>query len=282
LSPISDDFRRIIDPQKGDVIFGLATFLESFDIRTAYPLLLFMLDANMSQGEWNQVSALLESYLLRRAVLGWSTKAYNRIFLNIVKTLRKSAPTAANLRTALSDLTGESSGWPTDAEFLAGWGSRDAYHDLTNAKLVHILRRISNDFLTNKNERITIDCPLSVEHVLPQNWIEHWPLQTGEKGLSDEELLLGASADEARAIATLSRNATLQTIGNLTILTQELNSSVSNSAWLSKKPELLRFSLLPINQQLHKFEFWNEETIVQRGRELFERAIEIWPAPSVS
>jgi hypothetical protein len=279
LSRQGDDFRRIIEPRQDDVIFGLATFLESFDIRTAYPLLLFLLDAKVSEGEWKEISIVLESYLLRRAVLCWSTKAYNRIFLNIARSLRKAGATSENLRKALSELTGESSAWPRDEQFLAKWQSRPAYEDLNNAKLVHILRRVSDAYLTNKNERLQIDCPLTVEHILPQNWIKYWPLPSGEAGLALDELN-DAEPDDPRAAATKRRDAALQTIGNLTILTQALNSSVSNSAWLTKKPDLLEASLLPINQQLHGYERWNEEAIEMRGKELFQKAVGVWPAPN--
>ena len=37
-----DHFRRILEPKKADVIYPLVTFLESFDIRTAYPFLLHL------------------------------------------------------------------------------------------------------------------------------------------------------------------------------------------------------------------------------------------------
>ncbi len=279
LSKQGSDFRRIIEPQKDDVIFGLATFLESFDIRTAYPLLLFLFDANVSNVDWTAISTLMESYLLRRAVLGWPTKAYNRIFLNIAKTLRETGATPQSLRDALSKLTGETSAWPTDEQFFSAWQSRNAYQQLNNAKLVHILRRVSNEYMTNKNERIRIDCPLTVEHILPQNWIKNWPLSNGENGLTEKESY-DANQDDPRIVATAIRNGALQSIGNLTILTQELNSSVSNSAWSEKKPELLNASLLPINQQLHQYEIWNESAIEQRGRELYQKAIRIWPAPN--
>ena len=279
LSKQGGEFRRIIEPRRDDVIFGLATFLESFDIRTAYPLLLFLFDANISNADWTAISTFMESYLLRRAVLGWSTKAYNRIFLNIAKSLRETGPTPRSLSDALSKLTGETSAWPTDEQFFSAWQSRDAYQQLNNAKLVHILRRLSNEYLTNKNERISIDCPLTVEHILPQGWIEHWPLPNGEKGLTEKESY-DANLDDPRAVATAQRSAALQTFGNLTILTQELNSSVSNSPWSEKKPALLQASLLPINQQLHTYEIWDESAIGQRGRELFQKAIKIWPAPN--
>jgi len=273
-------FRRIIEPQPDDAIFGLATFLESFDIRTAYPLLLFLLDAELHEHEWKQISTLLESYLLRRAVLGWSTKAYNRIFLNLTKSLHKTGPTSENLKTALSELSGESSAWPTDQQFFAAWQTRAMYEDLNNAKLVHILGRLNDSYRTNKNERILWDGELTIEHILPQEWIEHWPLPSGESGLTWEELY-DSEPDDARAAATQQRHLALQTVGNLTILTQQLNSAVSNSAWAVKKPQLLEGSLLPINLQLHTHDTWDEESIKTRSKELFQKAIGIWPAPGV-
>ncbi len=278
LAKQGDNFRRIAEPKKGDCIFGLATFMGRFDIGTAYPLLLFLLDAALTGEDWNVISATLESYLVRRAFLGWPTKAYNRIFLSLLKSLQKAGCTPANLRLSLSEFEGETSAWPADDVFFEAWQMNDAYHNLNNPKLVHILRRLSDSFLTNKNEQITIDCPLTVEHLLPQSWLGNWPLASGEKGMPWGEMV-SARADDPRAIATKDRDAALQTIGNLTILTQELNSSVSNGGWSTKRPELLKSSLLPINQQLHDYEAWDEAAIQNRGKKLFARAAELWPAP---
>jgi hypothetical protein len=267
ISRQGDDFRRLLEPQPGDVIHRLATFLDDFDISTAYPLLLYLLDAGVSEAEWKSIATALESYLLRRAVLGWTTKAYNRIFLTLIKTLRAAGATAAALRTALSNLTGESSSWPTDAQFAEAWESRPAYEQLNNAKVVHILKRVSDRYQTKLNEQVLIAGPLTVEHILPQNWTEHWPLPDGSTGLTVAELW-DAEDDDARAVSTRRREAFVHTFGNLTILTQQLNSVVSNAAWPKKRPELLKASLLPINQQLHSYPGWDEETIQKRGREL--------------
>jgi Protein of unknown function (DUF1524) len=89
--------------------------------------------------------------------------------------------------------------------------------------------------------------------------------------------LTDADEDDPRAIATRKRNALLQTFGNLTILTCALNSSVSNSPWLAKRPELLRHSLLPINQQLYNQDVWDEAAIAKRSDELLTRALKLWP-----
>lgn len=278
LASQGDDFRRIIDPKKDDYLFPLATFLAHFDIGTAYPLLLFLLDVKLSEEDWNSISITLESYLLRRAVCGFSTKNYNRIFLNLTRLLRRGDPTPENLRKNLSELSGESSEWPTDEAFSSAWQSRHAYQTLNNPKIVHILRRLSDSLLGSKTERITIDSPLTTEHILPQNWLENWPLPDGSRGLTSLELWSSEPGDPG-AEATKRRNSLMQTFGNLTILTQPLNSSVSNAAWIVKKPELLSSSLLPINQRLHAFAKWDEDAIEHRSKELFERAVSIWPAP---
>lgn len=270
-----EDFRRIIAPAKDDLLYPLANFLEVFDVRTSYPLLLAVLDAKLPDQEVCAISKILESYLLRRAVCGLTTKNYNRVFLQLTRALGRS-PTVAIVQESLSELTGESAVWPNDEMFRTAWMETHAYQTLNNPKIVHILRRLSDAYLGAKSELLSIDGPLTVEHLLPQTWMEHWPLQDGSKGMSAKELW-EAEPGDARAEATRRRNAMLQTLGNLTIITQPLNASVSNSEWKIKKTELLKFALLPITQQLHAVEVWDETAIENRGKELFRQALAIWP-----
>ena len=74
---------------------------------------------------------------------------------------------------------------------------------------------------------------------------------------------------------TARKNA-LQTLGNLTILSTALNTAQSNLPWSEKRPELLKHSLLPINQALQTQEVWDEAAILARGEMLFARALQIW------
>jgi hypothetical protein len=270
------DFRRIVQPQPGDPLYGLATFLDVFDVRTTYPLLLAMLDARVTDDELREVAGILESYLLRRAVGALPTKNYNRVFLQLTRNIRREQMSAAVLKQQLLALTGDSGEWPTDAAFKAQWQAGDAYHTLGSAKLVYILKRISDHMLNAKMEDITLASPLTIEHLMPQSWQEHWPLPSGERGLVSDQLA-SAKDDDPRVTATLARRALVQTMGNLTIITQPLNSSSSNANWAEKRQELLMHALLPINRDLHKYETWNESTIAARGEALFERALKIWP-----
>lgn len=270
-------FQRIVDPRPGDAIYALATFLDRFDHRTAYPLLLHLLDSDLTVEEWAEISTILESYLLRRAICGLTTKNYNRVFLTLTRALRKDGTSVESIRRHLSDLRGDSTEWPSDDRFWQAWQTRHIYQTLQSPRIVHIFRRLNDVAHTRKTEDVVINGPLSVEHILPQDWIANWPLSDGSRGLSREELH-ASDPEDPRARATVARNAILQTLGNLTVVTQPLNSAASNSAWPVKKKEL-ESSVLVINQELREFETWDEAAIAKRSRILFDRALQLWPGP---
>jgi uncharacterized protein with ParB-like and HNH nuclease domain len=276
-----DNFRRVLEPQRGDPIYGLATFMERFDVRTAYPLMLHLLELGLDDDAWRLLSNTIESYLLRRAVMGWSTKAYNRIFLSLVKSLQKLDPAdiPRGTEAALASLAGDSSAWPTDDKFAWAWMNIRAYEELNRDKVTHILRRLNATYQSSMTEQVTIDSELTIEHIMPQSWWENWSLADGTPGLGYRELI-DADPGDARAEATQNRERAIHTFGNLTLLTQELNSSVSNSGWAEKQPALLAASLLPLNLQLRLYEAWDEDTIASRGRELLEKALLVWPRPA--
>jgi hypothetical protein len=271
-----DDFRRIIAPSRGDPLFNLVTFLDAFDVRTSYPLLLAMLDTGIDEAQWAAVSTILESYLLRRAVCNLTTKNYNRVFLGLTRSLKRDGITPENLSKQLAEQSGDSTEWPSDERFAETWRTQHTYQVLNNPKIVHILKRLNETYMTGKSEGVSLDGSLTVEHILPQLWQARWPLADGQKGLTTDDLWK-ASQNDPRAEATRTRNKLLQTIGNLTILTQALNSSVSNSEWQLKRRELLKHSLLPINQVLHDVGKWDESAITERSEALLSRALKIWP-----
>ena len=75
----------------------------------------------------------------------------------------------------------------------------------------------------------------------------------------------------------------LQTFGNITLLTQALNSSISNGAFAAKQTEIRTHSLLRINGEFlnaRTAETWTEDDIHARGQNLFKIAKDIWGYPS--
>jgi len=275
-----DHFKRIIQPAPGDFLYPIATFLEDFDVRTAYPLLLHLLNSNLAEPEFKTVADMLESYVLRRSICNLTTKSYNRVFLGLTRHLRQHGTNADQAANYLLQLEGDSVEWPSDEAVRTAWLNLHAYNVFQNAKLVHIFRRLNASYMHSKLERIRFEGPLTVEHILPQNWLDRWPLSDGHKGLTYSELLEKDEQDPI-AMATRHRDTFVHTFGNLTIVTQELNSAVSNGNWANKKLGLLE-SLLPINHSLLKQDSWDEDAIEKRSRELLDRALQIWERPIAS
>lgn len=77
---------------------------------------------------------------------------------------------------------------------------------------------IKDDFA----ERIDV-ANLTLEHVMPQDWRTHWPLSSSVVDVQEAEH---------------ARDDAVKQIGNLTLVTQKLNSRMSNAPWLEKKAEL--------------------------------------------
>ena len=81
----------------------------------------------------------------------------------------------------------------------------------------------------------------------------------------------------------MKRDRKLLTLGNLTIITQALNSSIRDSDWNTKKTGkgekkgLSHFSsgLETISKYL-AYHNWNEEFIEERANDLFQAAQTIW------
>ncbi len=71
----------------------------------------------------------------------------------------------------------------------------------------------------------------------------------------------------------------IQTIGNLTLLTQQLNSTESNGPWKLKKGALLKYSKLLMNSHVQDEEVWDEKAIMKRGMLIAEKAKLLWPRP---
>ena len=212
---------------------------------------------------------------MRRAVCNLTTKNYNRIFLGLTRNLRKDGFSAARLRELLLAQSGDSAMWPSDTSFREAWLQKPLYGPLNSPKLVHLFGRLNQTFMSSKAESVVFAKPPTVEHIMPQEWLDHWPLPDGAKGMDLLELHAAPDSDP-RAGATRQRETILQTLGNLTILSNGLNSAQKNLPWNKKKPELMINSLLPLNQILSDVSEWDEPAILKRAEDLFKRAVCIW------
>jgi hypothetical protein len=255
-------FRRWDDPAGPHAEFFRA--LTELDTTTMFPVLLELFQQHAtSDDELARCIAHLESYLIRRTVSGLTAKAYNRIFVALLKNLTDAKDFTANKVAALLlEEVGESSRWPTDEEFEYKWLTEPLYKKQKQGRIRLLLERLELRMRSKKSEQIVFGQPLTIEHLMPQEWPPHWQLPIGEDPIS----------------AKMRRDAAVQTIGNLTLVTQPLNSGVSNGPWTTKRPEIEKYSLLKMNEGWPLD--WDELSIEARGRKLFALALELWPRPA--
>ena len=260
----AEHFRGLLRPSPDTVLGRFALRLRALDTSTVYPLVLGLLGHSaLHAAEREAIFVDLESFLIRRLVCGRSTKNYNRLFPQLLRDFETKPPTRAAFRELLLAGTGEAVDWPGDDAFQKAWLSVEAYQDLKPARVDMILRAINGAMTTAATEAITIHGPLTVEHVIPQEWHAHWPLPTDIPLEEGEE----------------KREAAIHKFGNLTLLTQSLNSSVSNGPSAQKLPEIALNSALCLNSYFQNRTTWTEKEVDDRGTTLFEVAKKVWPRP---
>jgi hypothetical protein len=121
-----------------------------------------------------------------------------------------------------------------------------------------------------------------VEIILPDSWLEHWPMMGNEQPNADQyaESLYTRQEDDTLLGKMTRRHRLKHCLGNLTLVTQSFNSTVSNCAFDTKKPEFREQSVLMLNKDIAKEKIWNEVKIEERGARLSKEALAIWPTPA--
>jgi hypothetical protein len=207
----------------------------------------------------------MESWLVRRMLSRFTAAAYNRLVGDLIKEVTADLPQADEVIVAfLKSSTANSAIWPADPELIETLKSRGTYGWINQRRLVMVLSAVEMELRrSNKVEDIyTLPTNLTIEHIMPQRWQAHWDLPG--------------------AVTREERDARLDLLGNLTLTSGPLNSSLSNAAWDTKKPALAQHSLLVLNQQLAGRDAWDEAAIDARGSELARTICSIWPGPDAT
>lgn len=237
--------------------------LEALDTSMAIPVLLETLRMPESNEDKDLFLDYLESYLVRRAVCCLTYKNYNRIFVDMIKHLSSTSFSSSELLTFLLARKGESAEWPTDDQFRKAFCGYQIYKRMKQSRTRMVLEAIERVMRDGKSENISIREKLTIEHILPQEWRPNWPLP-----------------DNATLEDEMKRDEMLHHFGNLTLVTKKLNPSLSNAQWTEKKATLMEHSALTMNRRLQSATQWNEDTIADRGEEMFKLVLKIWPRPS--
>ena len=240
------------------------------------PLVLFLLDPDATPIPAEQVTKTLEvmeSWLVRRMLVRATSKSYTQVVAELITHVGKEGRPAAGdvIEEYLRHQTGVNWYWPDDSEVSAAVRILPAYRRLSRARLRMVLEAVEDHLRGWKDggaglgdERVGRG-KYAIEHIMPRRWQTHWPLPEG-------------------SIAS-EREALLDTIGNLTLLTGRLNSKVSNGPWEGeggKRAALHSHDVLILNRQLLDEAqcVWDDDRIRARTDRLIATLLEVWPVPA--
>jgi len=246
--------------------------LGPLDAGTVLPIVLLLFRSpEVSEERRRRALRILESWLARRALMRLTAKNYNRLVPRLVAKIKEDLEHADDaLLAALSGGEGEISRWPTDGEFRDFLAHRDVYGTVSQPRLIMALAAVEATLYSNKTDVPELADTLSLEHLIPQDWEDNWPLTDG-----NGTPLEGEALEEA----TERRRSRMHRLGNLTIVTSPLNSSLSNSAWETKRKALNAESKLLLNARLAERGSWDEDAVEAHSAWLADRLVKVWPEP---
>ena len=280
-------------------------FYQAFNINGLQPFLLFLInESKLSKDQIDKVFEILESYVLRRMLCYGpkSAREHSRINSFFKKLFSEDGKDFEFDVGEFAEYLFESKydEWPTDKKVKEALGNLGSNGKLARYILYRIeLRKRKNDQFAE--EIILQPDTFTLEHIMPQGWKETWPLpvDSGEPQFfadlytpayrnanqatwSNQPELEGLAKKSYKTAHDLARRRknVVENIGNLTIVSEELNrDGLSNYRFSDKKELLFQHSDLRLNKDICvKYDDWDVEQICRRASTLFkEDFCKIWP-----
>jgi len=228
-----------------EIIFGL-------DSSTLVPYVLYILKNVVNDNTRNKLFEIIETYIMRRMVFHANTKNYNLLFAD--RLINNEILSKESFVKFLEGQEDKVNFLPTDDDLEKGFNESVLINKQAAGILYLIESKYRNSLHSTQLKGIS---QYSLEHLMPKKWENNW----GTVDTSED---------------AYHRNRKLLTLGNLAIITQPLNSKIRDASWNDKKKGLKQYaSGLETNNYLEKEE-WNEQTIEERAKFLFDKAKGIW------
>ena len=259
-------YRKTFSPKVTENTLTFAPGLERInfiifaaDCTTMIPYVMYVIKNVSDTFERNKIFDYLEAYIVRRLICKMSTKNYSDLFSE--ELVNSNIRTADDFIQTINKKVG-SLEMPNNKELLRCCKEVEHpnYRGLTILYLMES-RMSSNPYSSMQMRQYS---SYTLEHLMPQKWEKNWPLP------------LGADSEE--------RSKKIRTLGNFTMLTQSLNSSISNADWTTKLNGKIEKGLKEYAKGLLTMEgvldlqIWDEDAIVARSAWLAKKASELWPS----
>jgi hypothetical protein len=235
------------------VIFGM-------DTATIIPYVLYVAKKVIDEDEKNKIFRYLENYLVRRIICKETAKNYNQLFRSFIN---KEIDTLEKLKEIIEKKEERINRIPSDDDVREGFQTSDLVNKQAKGILYLIERSIRSDMNATELKYFN---EYSLEHVMPKKWRNNW----NSNNLTNDE--------------SEQRDKIILKLGNLTLITKQLNSSIRDADWSTKKEGNKRnHGLNEYAQGIEIFskylqrENWDEDSISERGEELLNFSVsKVW------
>ncbi|MFK5155306.1 DUF262 domain-containing protein [Glaesserella parasuis] len=263
LKQFSKYYGILVNPEREeDVDIRLhLQYIKLLEVKTAYPFLLnvyhdYSCLNKINKEQFIQILEWLQSFIVRRLVVGLPTNALNKIFMvlynenelavseNYVSTIVKSLSRRINNQR-----------FPNDIEVIEALKNCSIYNWASKNR-TYLFERLEN-FKNKEFISIINNKKISLEHIFPQNAGDDWY----------EDL-------DSQQYEFMQQK--LHTLANLTLT--GYNSELSNKSFI-KKRELYKDSRLWLNSSLRSLSKWGKNEWEDRFTLLSERFLNIWKQP---
>ena len=232
-----------------------------------WPVLIRLNKVIAGQSERDRCFGTLESYFVRRLIVGRQARSYVQVVMDLLNVLPGVAEAGADANGVLHDKLGTYSWggalWPSDSELESAVSGRWMPGYVRRIALAAIESHLIHPDAGSQTPVKSLS-QLHIEHIMPTGWgAENWPLPDSE--------------DDAAARS--DRDTLIQSLGNLTLLNKRLNQTISNSAWAVKSKKVKDSDNLFLNKRLLEDagDVWTEGGIQLRGKWMYGLLKEIWP-----
>jgi uncharacterized protein with ParB-like and HNH nuclease domain len=234
--------------------------LNILEISTAYPFLLAIYEVyaqnKLTKEDFIEALDILENYIVRRYLTSEPTNYLNKMFPTLWREINPTRLVESLRKIIITK------NYPSDHRVRREILTEQIYdkRSQTRDKITLIFETINRHISVKAHSGgyTVLDNNATIEHIMPQTLNDEWKKHLGshwEQIYSDY----------------------LHTLGNLTLVTQEWNSSLSNGSFTKKKSTLskhaLRLNSDYFNREIGK---WNDEAIRTRADYLINIILENW------
>ncbi len=249
----------------------------TLDSEVVRPLLIWLDEepqVDVPEEDKTQILQYLESWFVRRAIVKAPSQGTNRLMVDLLVHLSKQPHDRLpiEVQSYLAANKTPVGYWPDDAEVTTALSGAPAYNKYLRARLRMILEALE-DYRRGYPDWNALGMgPIArgvgtIEHFLPRKWRANWP---------------GTWSSAEADVKATARDRALHELGNLTLVTQKLNSKVSNGSWATKVEHFQHINdVLLTNDVIQSAPtHWDEAAIAARTATLAESILKVWPAPA--